>query len=206
MVAASALQGVGCGDESDEPVASLPKCEPGTVRTQAPMGRATVLACGETPGGQKVEIWASADDAGPCIVIVGLPDGPRACGRAPSERVPPSEKAIGGAAFVQRTQGGRLELYGETGPEVRRVMLHSQHGKDSARQRAATLLQASDRRALQAAHIREPFGYFVGSVPSSAHDVVAEALDNTGAARGRVHFDPVIESMHPTAFLLSDPR
>jgi hypothetical protein len=202
LLVAAGTFGCGGGDDDDVAMSPRPECETGAVRTQGPIKRATVLGCGRMTAGQRLELWASRDDAGPCIVIVGLPGGPRACGRAPSERVPQAEKAIGGPAIVRRAPRAPIELYGETSPEIKHVIVHFRLGKDPPRQRRATLIRVEHRSALRRARIREPFGYFIGSVPSSAHDVVAKAFDSTGTERGQLEFDRVINSMAPRAFLL----
>lgn len=160
-----------------------------------------MLGCGQTVDGFEVELYSSRDAAGPCLSIAGLPGGTRACGRAPSERVPPTRAAIGGGAIVRRSAGSRLELYGETAPHVRRVVLHYRLPRGRPSQRPATLIRARDHTALRAARIRTSFGYFVGSVAPRAIRVSAEARDSSGTVLGRLRFDRLARSMHPTAFI-----
>lgn len=191
----------GCGGSEDEPPSA---CDVGAQRSEGPIKDATLLACGTTPKGP-VELWAWRDGAGPCVVVVGLPGGPRGCARAPSERVPPSEAALGGPAIVRRTARGPLELYAETGPSVAQVVVSYRRADNGQVRRTATVIKVDDGEALRAARIQSPFGFMVTSVPGSATRVTAEGRDDAGAARGRLRFGPVIESMHPTAFLLTEP-
>ncbi len=137
--------------------------------------------------------------------LAGLPGGTRGCGRAPSERVPPSSAAIGGPAIVRRFAGAPLELYGETAPEVHRVVLRYRLPRGVSGRRPALLIRVSDRAALAAAGIRQPFGYFAGMVPGKARRVVAEAHGRSGAVLGRFAFDRLAAGMHPTVFIVS-PR
>jgi hypothetical protein len=99
--------------------------------------------------------------------------------------------------------GSRIELCGETNAVVRRVLVRFRHGTRVHRRRA-TLVEARDARALRAARIGEPFGYFIALVPAGARDIVAEGW---GADRrlGTLRFDPIVRSMHPRVFI-SAPR
>jgi hypothetical protein len=160
-----------------------------------------VLGCGRTRAGVALELSSFRDDAGPCLTIAGLPGGTRACGRAPSERVPPARDAIDGGAIVRRSARAPLELYGETAPSVRRVLLRYRlpHGRRASR--PATLIRAIDRDGLSAAGIRRPFGYFVGAVPPRARHVSAVALDSSGELLGQLGFDRLARDMDPTVFI-----
>ena len=160
-----------------------------------------MLACGRVGGGTAVELFSFRDAARPCINIAGLSGGTRACGRAPSEQVPPAHMAIGGPVFVQRSPGAKLELYGETAPNVRRVVLRYRLSGRGVGLRPATLIRVTDDEALRAAGIRSPFGYFVGFVPPRATDISAEAHARRGDVLGRLDFDGVVRSLQPTAFV-----
>jgi hypothetical protein len=160
-----------------------------------------VLGCARTPAGTAIELSSFRDAGGPCLNISGLPGGTRACGRAPSERVPPARGAIGGGAIVRRSGTAPLELYGETAPSVHRVVVRYRAPRGRQRQKPATLIRATDTVALSASGIREPFGYFVGTVPRRAVGVYAVALDGSGELRGRLGFDRLARGMHPTVFI-----
>jgi hypothetical protein len=189
-------------DVAERPAPGEPACDVGAVQKRAAHEpRTIVLACGRLADGGEVEIRSSRDAAGPCLAIVGIPGGPRQCGRAPSERDPASRAAIGGPVYAQRMPGGRLELYGETAPRVVRVALRYRLPEGRSIRKAATLIQIADRRALAAAGIDRPFGYFVGFVPPRARDVTAEAQSGSGAVLGVLRFGPVLRSLHPTAFI-----
>lgn len=164
-------------------------------------GRDALLGSARTPGGARIQLTAVWDAAGPCLHVDGLPGGPRGCGRAPSERVPPARAAIGGGVFAQRSPHAPLELYGETAPDVQRVVVRYRLHGDRAGARAATLIRASHAGALRRAGIRGPFGYFVAFAPPRAQDVIAEARDASGALLGRLRYDGIIRSLHPTAFI-----
>jgi hypothetical protein len=129
-----------------------------------------------------------------------MPGGPRACGRPPSERQPAPAAALTGPAIVQRSGDAPIEIYGEAAARVTRVAIrYRQSG--TRRTAPATLVRLQDRGALDAAGIERPFGYFVGSVPASATNVVAEGRSANGRSIGRLAFGPTIESMPPTAFI-----
>ncbi len=159
------------------------------------------MGCGETDSGQEVQLYSVRDAGGPCIYIAGLPGGTRGCARAPRERVPPFRAAIGGPAIVRRPSRAPLELYGETAPAVDLLVLRYQLPDGDRARRPATLIRISDRSALRAAGIRRPFGYFVGTVPRQAKQVVAEARGGSGEVLGRFVFDRLAAGMHPTVFI-----
>ena len=158
------------------------------------------LACGKAPDGRRIEIRSSLDAAGPCLRIIGLPRGPRQCGRAPSEEIPPGP-ALRADAIVQITPRSRLELYGATRPEIRRVDVTFRHPSGCPDRRSAALIDVEDHAALREADISEAFGYFVAFVPSGARDVVAVGRDSSGAVVRRVNFDPIVDSLHPHNFI-----
>jgi hypothetical protein len=173
--------------------------EPGISRQKPPI----VLACGRTTEGRPVELFTFRDAGGPCLSIAGLPGGTRACGRVPSERVPQVRAGIGGPVIVQRSPGAPIELYGETGGEAQRVTIRYRTSADGpVRQRRAALLRARDDESLEAAGIRRPFGYFIGSVPPTAQDIVATARTRSGDVIDRADFDPIVDSMPPRAFIV----
>ena len=166
-----------------------------------------MLGCGRNRAGAALQLFSFRDDGGPCLNIAGLPGGTRACGRAPSERVPPARGAIGGGAIVRRSASAQLELYGETAPNVRRVILRYRLPHGRAGERPAALIRVIDRAALTAAGIRKPFGYFVGAVPPRAAQISAVALDASGDLLGRLGFDRLARDLHPTGFIVKrDPH
>jgi len=199
----------GCDSDEHGPVeprATGLRCEGGAVRESpaAPSGQAIVLGCGRTRAGTRFQLYSFRDAGGPCLNIVGLPGGTRACGRAPSERVPATTKAIGGGVIVRKSPHARLELYGETASNVRRVLLRYRLSHGRPDHRPATLVRVIDRTALDKARISEPFGYFVGAVPPRAAGVSALALDGAGEPLGRLGFDRLAGGTHPnTVFIAS---
>ena len=209
---AGALLAGGCDPSDEEPAETrgvgpgggARRCEVGAERTArgAPAGRrAIVLGCGRTRDRIALQLVSFRDDGGPCLTIAGLPGGTRACGRAPSERVPPARDAIGGGAIVRRSGRAQLELYGETAPGVSRVVMRYRRPDDQSVQRPTTLIRAENRAALRAAGIGEPFGYFVGVVPARARHVTAIAVDRSGEVLGSLGFDRLVRSMHPTVLI-----
>jgi hypothetical protein len=195
----------GCEAGSQEAAAT--RCEvggpPADPGAQGRKG-ATVLGCGRTTAGRAIELYAFRDAGGPCLNIAGLPGGTRACGRAPSERVPPARGAIGGGLIVRGSGGAPLEVYGETAPSARRVLLRYRAPQGRPRHKPATLIRATDTAALSASGVREPFGYFIGAVPRRAVGVFAVALDASGEVLGRFGFDRLLRGMHPTVFIARD--
>ncbi len=184
--------------------AEEPPCDVGAERKRAGIGSgrpAVIIGCGQTSTGREVQLYSWKDTGGPCIFIAGLPGGTRACGRAPSERVPPARAAIGGSAIVRRSPGAPLELYGETAPDVGRVMLRYRPPGGPRAQSQATLIRIDDRSALRTAGISQPFGYFVGTVPPRAKQVVAVAYDRSRKGLGSFTFDRLAAGMHPTVFI-----
>jgi len=87
---------------------------------------------------------------------------------------------------------------------VRRVVLRYQLERGRRAHRAAALLRVTSGAGLTAAGIRRPFGYFIGSVPTRARRISAEAHDGAGKVLGRFAFDPIVRSMHPTVFISSE--
>ena len=81
------------------------------------------------------------------------------------------------------------------------MVLRSQPTRRRPEQSAATLIRVRDRRALKAARIERPVGYFLGSVPDGAKQIWAEARDSAGRVLDRFDFDPIAQSMHPTVFI-----
>lgn len=185
------------------PSAGEPPCDVGAKRFRPGISsgrRSVIVGCAQTDSGDEVQLYSFRDAGGPCIYIAGLPGGTRGCGRAPSERVPQFRRAIGGPAIV-RPPEGPLELYGETSPAVDLLVLRYQLPDRGRARRRATLVRMRERSALRAAGIRRPFGYFVGTVPRQAKQVVAEARGESGEVLGRFAFDGIISSMHPTVFI-----
>src|SRR5215207_5460553 len=116
------------------------------------------LATEPLPDGGRLELHASPDAGGPCILIRGLPGGPRACGRAPSERVPQEHRSISPGPIVRRSARSPVELYGETGPRLAQVIIRYAGGRRRERIVYATLARAAwQRRLLEAARRRTPY-------------------------------------------------
>lgn len=160
------------------------------------------LGCARARSGSRlIELYAFRDAGGPCIVIEGLPGGARACGRAPSERVPAVRRPIGGGVIVRRTRRSRVEIYGETTAVVKRIVLRYALPGAGLRTGRPTLIRVVSPFALSAAGISEPFGYFVGSVPAGSRRVVAEARDRFGRRLGNAHFSRLIRDMPPRVFI-----
>ena len=165
------------------------------------------LATEPLPGGGLLELHASHDAGGPCIVIRGLPGGPRACGRAPSERVPRERRPVSAGPIVKRSARGPVELYGETRARVARVTIRYIGSHCVERTVRATLARATDRRALSAARIREPFGYFVATVPGTVRRAWADARTASGDLLGSADFSTLLADRRPTTVFLqgADP-
>jgi hypothetical protein len=183
--------------------------EPATKSSQAQpieQRRPIALASGKAPDGRRIRIVAFSDAGGPCLRILGLPGGPRQCGRAPSERVPAVRKAIGGPVIARLAPDTRLELYGETRPMVRRVGVRFRLPSGKRGRRTAAIIRVDNRDALHAARIREPFGYFIAFVPARAENVVATARDANEVVLGRLGYDPIVDSLHPHAFIARQLR
>jgi hypothetical protein len=204
LVSASLAAGCEAGGQE----AAVPRCQVGgpPADPAAQGRRAIVLGCGRNTAGRTIELYAFRDAGGPCLNIAGLPGGTRACGRAPSERVPPAKGAIGGGRIVRRPGDAPLEVYGETGQSVRRVLVRYRAPQGRPSQKPATLIRATDTAALSASGIREPFGYFVGAVPRRAVRVFALALDASGEVLGRLGFDRLARGVHPTVFIARGRR
>lgn len=176
-----------------------------TVRGVLGGAGGVALGCTQIRGpAQLVELYAVSDAAGPCIVVTGMPGGPRACGRAPGEREPAVERAISAGPIVRRSSRSPFEVYGETRADVGQVVLRYTLPRGGRGTSRATLVEAADAGALAAAGIREPFGYFVGQVPGDAQDVVAEASERSGRRLGAADFSGVMRSMHPTVFIAEE--
>jgi hypothetical protein len=66
----------------------------------------------------------------------------------------------------------------------------------------ATLARATDRRALDAAGIRRPFGYFVATVPGSVSGAWADARAASAEQLGTADFSRLIAGGRPTSVFL----
>jgi hypothetical protein len=160
------------------------------------------LASEPLPGGGRLELRVREDAGGPCIVIRGLPGGPRACGRAPSERVPEVRRPISAGPIVRPSAGSAVELYGETGPRVAHVSIRYTGPRGCERTVHATLARATDRRSLSVARIRRPFGYFVATVPGSARRAWADARTRSGRLLGSADFSKRLADKRPTTVFI----
>lgn len=170
------------------------------------------LAAEPLPDGGRLILDSRPDGsgAGPCLAIRGLPGGPRGCARAPSERVPSVRRAISASAIVRAARRGPVELWGETGPRVREVIVR--YAGPWRRERAvrATLLQARDPWALAANGIRRPFGVFHARIPGKARVARADASAGPPAGRGRrlgsASFSRLLADPHlQRSFLMAGP-
>jgi hypothetical protein len=157
------------------------------------------------PRGGQVELYVRQDAGGPCIVIRGLRGGPRACGRSPSERVPEVHRPVSAGPIVRRSKNSPVELYGETGPRVAEVVVrYVARGCEGSVH--ATLARATDRRALAAARIRRPFGYFVATVPGGVRRASAEARSASGELLGSADLSRrLADGLATTVFLERGP-
>jgi hypothetical protein len=183
-------------------LAALSSCseEPSVSRPARP------LATERLPGGGQLELHVRQDAGGPCIVIRGLAGGPRACGRAPSERLPEVRRAISAGPIVRRSEGSPIELYGETGAHVAGVIIRYVSPRERERTVHATLARVTDRRALAAAQIRRPFGYFVATVPGGVRHASAEARSSSGELLGSADFSTLLaDGLATTVFLEREP-
>jgi hypothetical protein len=160
------------------------------------------LATEPLPGGGRLALHVRHDAGGPCIVIRGLPGGPRACGRAPSERVPEVRRAISAGPIVRRSAGGPVELYGETSARVTDVVIRYTGATHRERMVHATLARATARHALEAAGIRRPFGYFVATVPGTTRQARAEARAASGQVLAGADFSRLLADGRPTTVFL----
>jgi hypothetical protein len=160
------------------------------------------LASEPLPGGGWLELHVRHDAGGPCIVIWGLPGGPRACGRAPSERVPQVRRSISAGPIVRRSAGSPVELYDETGPRVAEVIIRYAGPHGCRRTAHATLARATDRRSLSAAGIRRPFGYFMATVQGRVRHAWADARSGSGHLLGSVNFSRLLADGRPTTVFL----
>lgn len=164
-----------------------------------------VLARATLPGGRHVEIRSHRDATGPCLTIVGLPRGPRQCGRAPSESVPPGP-VMTSDAIAQVTPRSRIELYGATRPAVRQVSVEFGFPSGCPASRSAFLIPVTDVDALRAAGISEPFAYFIAFVPSHARDVVAIGRTAHGNVLRQLEYDPIVDSLHAHTFIARERK
>ena len=192
-LSASVAAACGGGGEPRRPESGA-SCAFGAVRESVTVGRAVVLGCGRAPDGTRIELVARN---GSCLILQGLPGGERGCGVAPGR----GEPALRNPYFVQRRPRGRIELYGETRGDVRRVVVRYRDRR-RVRTRGATLIEAHETQALRAAHISRPFGYFVAFVPAAARDIVVEGHD-TARRLGSLRFAPILRSLHPRVFIVA---
>jgi len=170
------------------------------------IGSVLIIGCGRALGGRPIQLLATSPGsggAGPCLRIVGLPGGARGCGYAPSERGPPGTEAIGGEQTGHRGPQSPLELYGETTAAVSSITLSYRLPSGCIRHKRAALIRVRDRATLRAARIREPFGYFVGGVPTHTSNVSAEARSKSGKVLERFSFDRLAGGRPSDRFILT---
>jgi hypothetical protein len=156
------------------------------------------LATEPLPDGGRLVLDARRDGsgAGPCLLIRGLPRGPRACARAPSERVPAVRRAVSAGPIVRIARRGPVELYGETGPRVREVIVRYRGPWRGERIAYATLLEARDPWTLAADRIRRPFGVFYARIPGKARVAWADAYAGRGDRLGTASFARQLADPH----------
>lgn len=159
--------------------------------------RGTALASATLDDGRKVELRAAGvppyEGVSPCLMLSGIDQEKRQCGTAPSV-LPPSkaDDPILASTYARANRSAPLEVYGTTQPDVARVVL--KYDADGARTRMpSVLLEASDRKTLDRAHISEPFGFYFGELPSktSLSSVRAIAVDPEGEIVGSADFGPL---------------
>jgi hypothetical protein len=157
------------------------------------------LATEPLPGGGRLVLDTIRDGsgAGPCLVIRGLPLGPRGCARAPSERAPAMRRPISAGPIVRASRHAPVELFGETGPRTRLVVVRYTGPWRGERMSYATLLRIADPFALAAAGIRRPFGVFYACIPGSARRAWADALTGRGYRLGTADFSRLLAGRHP---------
>jgi hypothetical protein len=160
------------------------------------------LASEPLPGGGRLTLHSVRDAAGPCLVIRGLPGGPRACARAPSERVPAVHRPVSRGPIVRLSRHSPAELYGETGPGVDRVIVRYGVPGRSGQTVRAMLLRARDPLRLAFARIRRPFGVYYARIPGQARRAHAVALDSRGRRLGSADFSKLLRSRGPFVALL----
>jgi hypothetical protein len=186
----------GCGGDDE----NIQRTEP------EPQRRSSELASVELADGRRVVLrsFGAGSETGPCLTLLGLDRYKRQCGRAPSERVPSqAREPILAGPTAQLTPDAPLEVYGETSPDVVRVILrYTTHG--SAKEQPGVLMRVSDADTLASAGIREPFGYFLAELPSDASNVTATVFDSDGAEIGSDNYEQ-FRDLHPQAFIADAP-
>ena len=197
-LALSVLVVAGCNGDP-EPAKDLePATKPARV-DPVEHPRRVALASGRAPDGRRIRLTAFSDAAGPCLALRGLPRGPRQCGRAPSEEIPPGP-VMRADSIAQITPESRLELYGALRPAVKRVIVRFRLRSGVYTRRSASIIRVDNRSALCAAEIRKPFGYFIAFVPPGARQVVAVGRGG-GRVLGRLRYDPIVDTLHPHSFI-----
>lgn len=167
------------------------------------------LASEPLPAGGRLTLDTVQDGsgAGPCLVIRGLPRGPRACARAPSERVPAVHRPVSAGPFVRVSRHAPVELYGETGPRVEQVIVRYAGPWRGERMTYATLLRVHDPLVLSAEGIRRPFGVYYARIPARARRAWADAYTDRGFRLGTADFSRMLRSRRPyVAFLSRYPQ
>lgn len=156
------------------------------------------LATEPLPGGGRLTLETLRDGsgAGSCLVIHGLPGGPRACARAPSERVPAVHRPVIAGPIVRVTSRAPVELYGEVGPRVRQVVVRFSGPWRGERMVYATLLRAHEPFRLALAGIRRPFGVFFARIPPRTRHAWADAYTGGGFRLGTVDFSHLLAGRH----------
>ena len=211
LLVCSGCCGTACHDAA-EPAqpATADACGDRTGRTLSSVlgdAEGIALGCRRVEGPARLlELFAVNDAGGPCIVITGLPDGPRACARAPGERVPAVRRHISAGPIVRRSIRSGVEVYGETSAEVDRVLLRYRLPGGRRATTRATLIEADSAAARAAAGIDEPFAVFVGQIPSRARHVVAEGQDRSGHTLGRAQFSGLMRDGRATTAFVAESR
>ena len=176
-------------------------CPVGEVRPRYPGffgGESVVLGCAELRDGREVELRSHLPGGG-CLQIVGIDNGLRECGNAPSEQEPlyPG-KAVAAQLIAQRSDSSPLEVYGATSVDV--TMVELTYTADGPTQTTfAELIRVTDNEVLEKAGIAEPFGYFLAELPADVTNVSAVALDVQGQTLGTNSFEPYLQDQPRTA-------
>lgn len=164
---------------------------------------ALVLGCVDTPGLSRLKLLAVGDDsgAGPCLEIVGIDHrGSRGCGRAPLERVPPSQGPVTFDATAHAGPGLPIEVYGGISASVASVEL-TYDVRGHRVSRTATVIAVSNPKVLRKAGIDAPFGYFAGKMPVRFFGCRAVAYGSGGRRLGSARCEP-FEGLPQDAFII----
>ena len=179
-----AFAAAGCAAQSSTSGSPPRKASPGDRAPGTPAVSRGV-ASGTMGDGRVIRLRAFRDDAGACLLILGIDAHTRGCGRVPQERDPSSGPSMVADAIVRREGADHDEIFIATSARVARVRLRVRGAPLAPDQ--SLLLRADDVGALDRAGITSgPFGYFVAEVPRAAGRIRALAFDARGNRIGAV--------------------